>query len=190
MSIPEPNPSIYSQILSYAQSPENQIPTQPTNTSTIDTILSLLGLGNNGSVTSPATASATPAASPTTNQGTVPTTAPVDFDPASIQSYAKQQIDQQFGGNPNEWNAFYGLLQRESGWNPNATNASSGAYGLGQFLDSTWQGTGYQKTNDPSTQINATIKYIKDRYGTPAKALDFWENVAPTYGQFGGSHWY
>ena len=83
-----------------------------------------------------------------------------------------QKIVEQFG--EGEWNAFYELIKRESGWNPNAQNPRSSAYGLGQFLDSTWAGTGISKTNNPEKQIEAIVVYIKNRYGNPTNTLSFW----------------
>ena len=109
-------------------------------------------------------------------------------DPASIQAYAKQQSDALFG--PGHFDSLYHLINNESGWNPNAQNPGSTAYGLGQFLDSTWQGVGAQKTSDPQAQVDATLKYIGNRYGNPTKALDFWNNVAPSTSAGNGSHWY
>jgi hypothetical protein len=72
-----------------------------------------------------------------------------------------------------EWEAFNLVILKESNWNPKAQNPKSSAYGLGQFLNSTWQGVGCEKTDDPYVQIDCTIKYIEQRYGTPRKALDF-----------------
>ena len=67
------------------------------------------------------------------------------------------------------------IVQKESSGNPSAQNPKSSAYGLYQFLDGTWKGTGISKTSDPVIQTQAAIKYIKQRYGTPAKAVDFWQ---------------
>ena len=74
---------------------------------------------------------------------------------------------------PDEWNAFYTIVQKESGWNPNAQNRHSTAYGLGQFLNSSWKGTGIAKTSDPNLQLDAVVNYIRSRYGTPSRALQF-----------------
>ena len=74
---------------------------------------------------------------------------------------------------PGEWNAFYTIVKKESGWNPNAQNRTSTAYGLGQFLNSTWKGTGVAKTSDPNLQLDAVVNYIRSRYGTPSNALSW-----------------
>jgi hypothetical protein len=55
------------------------------------------------------------------------------------------------------------LWQRESHWNPLADNKKSTAYGIPQLLK--------LKTNNPYEQIDAGLKYISHRYGTPCKAL-------------------
>jgi hypothetical protein len=67
------------------------------------------------------------------------------------------------------------IILKESSGNPTATNSSSGAYGLMQFLPQTWKNYGYQKTSDPIKQIVAGIAYIKARYGTAANAKAFWQ---------------
>lgn len=84
-----------------------------------------------------------------------------------------------WGAGP-EWNALDWLIQHESSWNPTAQNPTSTAYGLFQFLDSTWSGYGIPKSSDPRLQALAGLRYIKGRYGDPIGAQGFWE----------GHHWY
>ena len=67
------------------------------------------------------------------------------------------------------------LVTRESGWNPNAQNPTSTAYGLFQFLNGTWGSVGASKTSDPLKQIQAGLKYIQQRYGDVRGARRFWE---------------
>jgi hypothetical protein len=55
------------------------------------------------------------------------------------------------------------LWTKESQWNPKAKNPKSSAYGIPQLLK--------LKTKDPYLQIDAGLKYIAHRYGTPCKAL-------------------
>jgi hypothetical protein len=69
------------------------------------------------------------------------------------------------------------IVQRESSFNPNAKNPTSTAYGYGQFLASTR--AQYEKKtglsySDPVNQLIMMSQYIKDRYGTPQNALNFW----------------
>lgn len=84
-----------------------------------------------------------------------------------------QQIAPNYGWDQNQLAAWYQLGMKESGWNNNAQNPTSTAYGIGQFLDSTWGGYGIPKTSDPRQQVEAMARYIKARYGTPANALAF-----------------
>lgn len=95
-----------------------------------------------------------------------------------------QELAKRAGWTGAEWEALKTLWTNESGWDNNAQNPTSTAYGIAQFLDSTWGAMGYQKTSDPATQIAAGIKYIKSRpdYGTPSRALALWNSRSP--------HWY
>ena len=98
-------------------------------------------------------------------------------NPSSVNTQANQQLGKQLaaqaGWTGAQWNAFNRLVMKESGWNNNAQNPTSTAYGIGQFLNSTWAGYGAQKTSDPRAQIQAMIRYIKGRYGDPISALNF-----------------
>ena len=57
------------------------------------------------------------------------------------------------------------LWYLESRWNPLADNKRSSAFGIPQLLK--------LKTKDPYKQIDAGLKYIAHRYGTPCKALAY-----------------
>lgn len=88
------------------------------------------------------------------------------------------------GGSPAEWMAAAGIpesdwgyvdyiVTRESGWNPNATNASSGACGLVQALPcSKVPGSGY----NPVDNLTWANGYAQGRYGSWAAAYEFWTN--------------
>jgi hypothetical protein len=69
-----------------------------------------------------------------------------------------------------EWQALVNLLMRESGFQNTVKNPTSSAYGMFQFLDSTWAGYGIPKTSDPFLQSLAGEAYIANRYGDPLKA--------------------
>lgn len=85
----------------------------------------------------------------------------------------------QTGQIPDNWVvALSELIGRESTWNPNVGNKKSSAWGYGQFLSSTR--SQYEKKmglsySNPVNQILMTAQYVKDRYGTPEKALQFWD---------------
>jgi hypothetical protein len=63
------------------------------------------------------------------------------------------------------------LWDKESGWNHEAYNESSGAYGIPQALPGSKMGSIADdwRTN-PATQIKWGLGYIEDRYGTPCEA--------------------
>jgi hypothetical protein len=85
-----------------------------------------------------------------------------------------QQLASQFGwDSAGELGAWYTLGMKESGWRNNAQNPNSTAFGIGQFLNSTWAGVGIPKTSDPYMQVMAMARYIKNRYGSPSNALRF-----------------
>lgn len=93
-----------------------------------------------------------------------------------------QQLAAARGWTGAEWTALEKLVQNESAWNPSAQNPTSTAFGLFQFLNSTWAGTGFSKSSDPQVQTEAGLKYIASRYGTPSAALAAWNSRSP--------HWY
>ena len=75
-----------------------------------------------------------------------------------------------------EWKCLSKLWHKESGFNPNAQNKKSTAYGVAQFLDSTWENYGFEKTSSPEGQITAGISYIEQRYGSACNAWEFWSS--------------
>jgi hypothetical protein len=92
---------------------------------------------------------------------------------------AKQIVAEEaakYGWNAGQmWDAINNIVTKESSWNPASQNPKSTAYGLFQFLNGTWAGTGVPKSADPRQQAIAGLKYIQGRYGDPAKAWDFWQ---------------
>jgi hypothetical protein len=83
----------------------------------------------------------------------------------SYKEYAMGRV-----GSGSEFSCLESLWGKESGWNPNAQNPSSTAYGIAQFLNSTWAGTGIAKTSDGYKQIDAGLIYIEKAYGSPCGA--------------------
>jgi len=88
-----------------------------------------------------------------------------------IKDYAKAVVVEIWS--ENEWESFDKLVKRESGWDHEAQNPNSTAYGIGQFLNSTWKEIGYTKTNNPYRQVDAMVLYVYNRYETPTEALNF-----------------
>jgi TMP repeat-containing protein len=101
-------------------------------------------------------------------------------DTLSNQQIGRRLLDAMGWGT--YWPQFNALVMGESGWNNYAQNPTSSAYGIGQFLDSTWATVGYAKTSDAGLQIAAMLKYIAQSYGNPAAAYSAWLSRDP--------HWY
>jgi len=78
-----------------------------------------------------------------------------------------------WGSPSQQFNALSALIQKESSWNPTAQNPTSTAYGLFQFLNSTWATVGGSKTSDPGLQTEYGLKYIQQRYKDPIGAWAF-----------------
>jgi resuscitation-promoting factor RpfB len=98
--------------------------------------------------------------------------APVKIDPKTL---ARLEVGARWN-NEQEFACLEKLWERESHWNPKALNKASGAFGLAQFLPSTWGNYKYPyKPKDPVVQIEAGLRYIAVRYGTPCNAWKFWQ---------------
>ncbi|MFF4651313.1 transglycosylase SLT domain-containing protein [Streptomyces sp. NPDC001380] len=95
----------------------------------------------------------------------------VDVSPGSVQALARSII-----GNDTQFQCFSNIVERESGWNYQATNASSGAYGLVQALPgSKMASAGADWRTNPATQIKWGLNYMNSRYGSPCGAWSFWQ---------------
>jgi hypothetical protein len=92
-------------------------------------------------------------------------------DPKEI---ARQILKNKFGYGSSQFSCFNNIIMRESMWRINATNPSSGAYGIPQALPgSKMASEGSDWRTNPATQIIWAIKYMKDRYGSPCSAWSF-----------------
>lgn len=119
---------------------------------------------------------------PTPTPTPEPSTQSADGGSSTSTSSAASRPMYTGGGSPAEWMAAAGIaesdwgyvdyiVKKESGWNPNATNASSGACGLVQALPcSKVPGNGY----DPVDNLRWGNGYAVGRYGSWAAAYDFW----------------
>ena len=87
------------------------------------------------------------------------------------QAYAKDLCINTYGWTENDFNCLVKLWERESNWNPNAHNKSSGAHGIPQSLPASKMASeGDDYYTNGKTQIRWGLKYIKNRYGTPSNA--------------------
>lgn len=86
-------------------------------------------------------------------------------------------------GIPESWfNGLNSIIQQESGWRVNATNPSSGAYGIPQSLPGNKMASaGSDWRTNPITQLKWMYSYIKERYGGLQNALSF----RATHGWYG-----
>ncbi len=90
-----------------------------------------------------------------------------DADPREIA----QALMPEFGFSSDQFGCLDSLWTRESGWNPAAQNASSGAFGIPQSLPgSKMASAGADWATNPVTQIKWGLGYIQDRYGSPCGA--------------------
>lgn len=76
-----------------------------------------------------------------------------------------------------DWDNVDSIVTRESGWNPDAVNPSSGACGLAQALPCSKTGDSW---NDPVVALTWQYQYVTSRYGGYTGAVSFW-NI---------HHWY
>ncbi len=128
-----------------------------------------------------------PASPSGTGGGGIPPTGqmPAPGNVNQTQAIVRDMAAKQFGWSGAEWDALYGLVQRESGWNPAAANPTSAARGL------------FQKMINMHGPIESTVEgqaawglnYIRQRYGSPSRALAHWLARVPINGQDVGN-WY
>lgn len=89
-----------------------------------------------------------------------------------IINEAKQLITEWWG--EHEWDHFYWLIDKESGWQTTIANRITGAYGLCQSLPrEKMSSMGADYLTNPTTQLLWCRNYIKQRYGSPSSAKQF-----------------
>ena len=91
----------------------------------------------------------------------------------SLKAQAKAYLESK--GLGSHWTAFDFIISKESGWNVNARNKSSGACGLGQALPcSKTLSTHPDYLTNPISQVDWALNYMVKRYGSPSQAYSFW----------------
>ena len=76
-----------------------------------------------------------------------------------------------YGWGDDQFGCLVSLWNKESGWNYQAHNRSSGAYGIPQALPGSKMGSaGADWQTNPATQISWGLGYIAGRYGSPCGA--------------------
>lgn len=96
---------------------------------------------------------------------------------ADYQTYAYDLVLNQYLWSESDYQALVNLWERESNWNANAHNKSSGAHGIPQSLPaSKMSSEGSDYYTNGYTQIRWGLKYIKERYGSPSAAWQHFQN--------------
>lgn len=79
-----------------------------------------------------------------------------------------------FGWDASQFQCLDNIWTQESGWQVDAENPGSGAYGIPQSLPgSKMASAGSDWQTNPATQIRWGLGYIQDRYGSPCEAWSF-----------------
>ena len=127
--------------------------------------------------TAAATTPATPNNSSSSSSGGNATLAAAGTDAASAQAIAKSMMSS-YGWDDTQFSCLVKLWNRESGWNYQAYNASSGATGIPQALPgSKMASAGSDWATNPATQIKWGLGYISERYSNPCGAWAHSESV-------------
>lgn len=150
-------------------------------TSELAAVMAALGGGNSGG--------AMPLSSQATSTSGGSDSGSSDVDASKFSKDVKgnvalgKKMAAKYGWTGSQWEALYKLWMGESGWNHHADNPSSDAYGIPQAMSNIHKETATKEwRNSPQKQIEWGLKYIKGRYGNPAKAWSFWNSKNP--------HWY
>lgn len=95
---------------------------------------------------------------------------------SELQSYAHNLLVEK-GFSEEDFDCLVKLWNRESGWNPNSHNKSSGAHGIPQALPASKMSShGSDYYTNGYTQIRWGIDYIINRYGSPTNAWKHFQN--------------
>jgi len=95
-------------------------------------------------------------------------------DPGTAQSIAYNMLPSFGFSQSSQWGCLLNIWNRESGWNYQAENPYSGAYGIPQALPgSKMASAGADWQTNPATQIKWGLGYIQSIYGTPCGAWNF-----------------
>jgi hypothetical protein len=95
-----------------------------------------------------------------------------DNSPGGAQATARGMLSG-YGWGDDQFSCLVSLWNRESGWNYQAYNAGSGAYGIPQALPgSKMSSAGADWQTNAGTQIAWGLGYISGRYGSPCGAWD------------------
>ena len=95
--------------------------------------------------------------------------------PDAAKAAAKSMLPA-YGWDEGQYQCLEIMWTRESNWNYAAENPGSGAYGIPQSLPADKMGSiAPDWRTNAVTQIKWGLGYIKERYGSPCQAWDFWQ---------------
>jgi hypothetical protein len=115
-----------------------------------------------------ARATPSPQAAPQASSAPAPS---APSNPSGAQATARDMMSARYGWGEDQFGCLVSLWNKESGWNANAYNASSGATGIPQALPgSKMASAGADWATNPATQISWGLGYIAGSYGTPCAA--------------------
>ena len=101
-------------------------------------------------------------------------------NPTQLQKYAFNELATKYHvTDAANRQALIDLWNEESGWNPHAVNASSGAFGIPQILPSAHPDV--SRNLSPQQQIDWGLQYIMQRYGSPLAAWRFERSHTPNW---------
>ena len=92
-----------------------------------------------------------------------------------IQQYAHDLVINSYGWTEADFSALVKLWNRESGWNPNSRNSSTGACGIPQALPCSKIAAAFG-SNTWENQVKWGLRYISGRYGSPSNAWATFQN--------------
>ncbi|MET0296613.1 MAG: phospholipase [Microbacterium sp.] len=91
--------------------------------------------------------------------------------PEGAQATARQMAAERYGWGEGEFSCLFSLWNKESSWNYQAYNASSGATGIPQALPgSKMAASGADWQTNAATQVSWGLDYIARAYGAPCSA--------------------
>lgn len=134
----------------------------------------LVGTGSTSSSTS-GSSSSTTGTSGSTGSSSSSSSLGVTTPASDMQTWAHDYLLSS-GYTEDDFTALVFIISHESGWRVDATNASSGAYGLPQALPgSKMASAGADWATNYQTQIKWFVGYCNQRYGGITNAYQYWQ---------------
>jgi hypothetical protein len=99
------------------------------------------------------------------------TVASGELSPSAAMEVAQELMPEYGFSVAGQWSCLYDIWERESGWEWDAENPASGAYGIAQsYPADKMASVAADYMTDATTQIKWGLGYIEDTYGTPCEA--------------------